>query len=74
MLKPLDDDWNKIVELTGDFSWNATLMQAYFERFENCQYLANGTMGHGFKGWLATNRAEPSIFLTDNKVFNMLKV
>lgn len=74
MMYPLDDDWTRIVNLTGDTSWNATGMRSYYERLENCQYLTPGTPGHGFSGWLATNRADPTIFLSDNKVFQMLKV
>ena len=71
---PLDDDWTAIVNLTGDSSWNATGMRRYFERLEDCQYLPKGTPGHGFGGWLQTNRADPSIFLSDNKTYPLLKV
>ncbi|KAK4565735.1 hypothetical protein LTR86_003584 [Recurvomyces mirabilis] len=74
MMYPLDDDWTQIANLTGDSSWNATGMRKYFERLENCQYLSPGTPGHGFSGWLATNRADPSIFLdSDHKVFPMMQ-
>lgn len=74
MMYPLDDDWTQIVNITGDDTWNAVNMRRYFERLENCQYLANGTAGHGFGGWLSTNRADESIFLADSKVYPMLKV
>lgn len=74
MMYPLKEDWNAVANLTQDESWNAVNMRRYFERLEQCQYLPSGTPGHGFDGWLATNRADPSIFLNDDKVFSMLKV
>lgn len=42
---PQDDDWNSIADLTGDPTWRADKMRAYFERLENCRYLpAPGTV------------------------------
>ena len=36
--------------------------------------MPRGTPGHGFDGWLSTNRADPSIFLdNDTKVYPMMK-
>lgn len=37
---PQDDDWNSIAALTGDASWHADKMRSYFERLENCRYVA----------------------------------
>lgn len=74
MMYPLDEDWNDIAKMTGDHTWNAVHMRKYFKRLERCQYLPEGTSGHGFDGWLSTNRADPSIFLSDPEVFGMLKV
>ncbi|MGA8530137.1 MAG: GMC family oxidoreductase, partial [Acidobacteriaceae bacterium] len=37
---PQDDDWNFIADLTGDASWRADKMRSYFERLENCRYVA----------------------------------
>jgi choline dehydrogenase len=74
MMRPLDEDWSQIQTITGDATWNPTHMSTYFEKFENCQYCSPGAAGHGFNGWLPTNRAEESIFLGDPQVLNMLNV
>jgi choline dehydrogenase len=44
---PQDSDWNYIAEVTGDDSWCAENMRRYFERLENCKYVANP---HSLKG------------------------
>jgi choline dehydrogenase len=38
---PQDSDWNYIADLTGDESWRAEKMRAYFARLEDCKYVAN---------------------------------
>ncbi len=35
---PHDEDWDGIAALTGDQSWAARNMRAYFERLEDCRY------------------------------------
>ena len=35
---PHDADWNQLADLTGDPSWRAEQMRAYFERLEHCDY------------------------------------
>jgi choline dehydrogenase len=35
---PHDVDWDDLVELTGDDSWNSETMRLYFERLERCGY------------------------------------
>jgi choline dehydrogenase len=74
MMYPLDDDWSQIENITGDSTWNPALMRTYFQRLENCQYLSPGASGHGFNGWMSTNRADESIFLGDDQVLQMLQV
>jgi len=37
---PQDSDWNNIAAITGDDSWKADKMDGYFERLENCTYVA----------------------------------
>ncbi|SHG86497.1 choline dehydrogenase [Kaistia soli DSM 19436] len=70
VVRPIDSDWNHIQRLTGDDSWKASRMQAYFERIERCRYrfffwrwLAALTglnpTGHGWRGWMTTERAMP---------------
>ncbi len=42
---PQASDWDYIATLTGDPSWSAANMQQYFERLENCRYVARpGTL------------------------------
>ncbi|KAI1759912.1 GMC oxidoreductase [Hypoxylon sp. FL1150] len=53
---PNDDNWNHIADVTGDDSWRAPEMRKIFEEIENNHYLANGTAGHGFSGWLDSNQ------------------
>ena len=77
MMYPFADDWSNLQTITGDASWNPTQMRTYFERFEDCQYLSpvrSGASGHGFNGWLSTNRVDESVFLGDNQVLDMLQV
>lgn len=73
MMRPLDGDWDQIAAETNDDSWSASEMHAYFEKFESCQYRSRESVGHGFAGWLATNRAEPGIYLQDNKTYAMMR-
>lgn len=73
MMRPLDDDWDQIASISGDSSWKAPKIRAYQERFEECQYASHGSPGHGYGGWLSTNRAEPSVFMSDIKTYWMLK-
>ncbi|MEA2596159.1 MAG: choline dehydrogenase [Thermomicrobiales bacterium] len=35
---PLNQDWDRIAESTGDTSWRSDNMRQYFERMERCQY------------------------------------
>ncbi|KAM7191644.1 hypothetical protein V8F33_008740 [Rhypophila sp. PSN 637] len=57
---PQDDDWNIIVNKTGDTSWEASKMRKYLERIEKNEYLATGVEGHGYDGYLATSRGDAS--------------
>jgi len=76
VVRPNDEDWNHMADLTGDASWRATAMQAYWERIERCRYrlfpwrwLARLTgwnpLGHGWRGWLTTEIALPLGVLRD---------
>jgi choline dehydrogenase len=69
IVRPPNADWNHIAQLTGDVSWRASKMQDYFRRIERCRYgnplwralacLGFNPTGHGFKGWLTTERGMP---------------
>jgi choline dehydrogenase-like flavoprotein len=47
---PQDDDWNIIVNKTGDKSWEAKNMRKYLVKIEKNSYLPAGTAGHGYQG------------------------
>jgi choline dehydrogenase len=58
---PSNSDWDKIAEITGDDSWKADAMRAYFEKVERCQYLDQARIlagKHGSSGWLATEHPD----------------
>ncbi|KAK4664285.1 uncharacterized protein QC763_504150 [Podospora pseudopauciseta] len=52
---PADDDWNIIVNKTGDASWSASNMRKYLKKIERNQYLPPGDPNRGYDGWLATS-------------------
>jgi choline dehydrogenase len=76
IVRPNNADWNHIWQLTGDASWRASNMQKYFQRIERCRYRSfvyrwldwlfgwNPT-GHGWSGWLTTQRALPLRLILD---------
>ncbi|KAH7273174.1 hypothetical protein B0J15DRAFT_509171 [Fusarium solani] len=66
-LDPPEDaepDWNYIAELTGDKSWSSDNMRRLFIDLENCTYAPEGTPGHGFDGFIGSNRNNIS-YITD---------
>lgn len=65
---PPDADWEYIAQITNDQSWNPQAMRRYWERLERCQYLPDGTAGHGFSGWLETEHTDPEM-LTSQEPF-----
>ncbi len=79
---PHNSDWDHIAELTGDSSWHSGKMQKYFKRLERCEYqrlrkllallLGWNPSRHGFRGWLATNVADPDIVFPDDELKNLI--
>jgi choline dehydrogenase len=69
IVRPTNADWNHIWHTTGDASWRASNMQKYFRRLESCRYrllfkwldrlFGWNAIGHGWRGWLRTERALP---------------
>jgi choline dehydrogenase len=70
IVRPSNADWNHIWQLTGDASWRASNMRKYFRRLERCRYrlflfkwldwlFCWNPTGHGWCGWLTTERALP---------------
>jgi choline dehydrogenase-like flavoprotein len=79
LIYPHEADWDAIAELTGDASWSAEQMHAYFQRLENCQHrpvqrrLARVEIdrtGHGWDGWLHTEKAIPQSVLRDGHLMH----
>ena len=66
---PHHSDWDTIADLTGDRSWRADAMRAYFERLEHwhgpdvtgAPTAPGDASRHGREGWLQTARADPRI-------------
>ena len=68
LVYPHNQDWNYIADLTGDQSWRASEMHRHFRRLENCHHrpvhrilskIGINVTGHGWKGWLHTEKAVP---------------
>jgi len=83
MVRPPNADWNHIAQLTGDASWKASNMRKYFRRIERCRYgnplwrllarLGWNPTGHGFDGWLTTERGMPLRLLRDWRLKRTIK-
>ncbi|KAL2256466.1 hypothetical protein VTK26DRAFT_1624 [Humicola hyalothermophila] len=63
---PADDDWNIIVNKTGDTSWSADNMRKYLKKIERNDYLAAPNDAHGFDGWLSTMVSDASWAANDS--------
>ncbi|KAK3342151.1 hypothetical protein B0T25DRAFT_626489 [Lasiosphaeria hispida] len=57
---PGDDQWNLVVNLTGDTSWEAPKMRKYLTQIEHNEYLPSGNAAHGYNGWLKTSVGDVS--------------
>ena len=79
LIEPGDSDWDGIAGLTGDVSWRAANMRRYFRRLEDCRHrpvwrmlsrLGLDRTGHGWNGWLRTERAMPWQVLEDRRLID----
>ena len=80
-MRPHDSDWNHIADLTGDPSWRAQPMQRYAQRVESCQHrplwralrrLGIDPTGHGWDGWLRSERSVPIEALGDEQMVRLV--
>ena len=80
-MPPHDSDWNQIAELTGDRSWRAPHMKRYARRVEAChhrpawralRHVGLDPTGHGWDGWLRSERPMPLDALGDAQMIGML--
>ncbi len=76
-----DADWDAIATLTGDPGWSGTAMSRHFRAIEDCHHrpewrlpglLGVDPTGHGWRGWLRTERALPANAITDDALLRML--
>ena len=74
---PSNHDWNQIADISGDPSWRADKMRAYFERLEDCRHrpvarfrnkLGVNPSRHGYAGWLSIEKAAPAEAIRDGKI------
>jgi len=81
LVYPHDADWDYIAELTGDRSWRSSEMRKYFERLEACHHrgfdrflslFGINPSGHGWRGWLHTEKAVPLAALGDRDLVRTL--
>lgn len=73
---PHEKDWDGIAALTGDSSWAASNMRQYFERLEDNLYLNESSPdapGHGFDGWLGTQKEELGLIFDDKQQLAMVE-
>lgn len=80
-MAPHESDWNHIAELTGDASWHAKSMRRFAKRLEDCHYsplwralrrLGIDPTGHGWGGWLRTEKSVPLHDLGDPEVAKLV--
>jgi choline dehydrogenase-like flavoprotein len=76
---PDDEDWDAIARATGDESWSHASMAQYLHKLERCAHrpLSRALRkldwsGHGFDGWLATEKSVPVAALLDPALRRML--
>jgi choline dehydrogenase-like flavoprotein len=80
-MRPHDSDWNQIAQLTGDRSWRASNMRRHARRVEACHHrplwralrrIGIDPTGHGWDGWLHTERSVPLEALGDDEMVGMV--
>jgi choline dehydrogenase-like flavoprotein len=83
LVYPHNADWDAIAKLTGDRSWAAANMHRYFARMEDCRhrpvyrwlrnFLGLDLTGHGFNGWLTTERPLCMEALHDEDLMDVIR-
>lgn len=78
IVRPDNADWNHIAVTMDDDSWLASNMNRYFRRMERCRHrslfhrlaawLGWNPSGHGWSGWLSTEKALPLRAILDWRV------
>lgn len=80
-MAPSEAEWDAIAEATGDSSWSGYNMARYLAQLEDCRYrwgarilakLGIDTTGHGWHGWLGTEKALPREALDDGDLVRVI--
>jgi choline dehydrogenase len=76
-LYPDNSDFDNIVKLTGDNSWNSQAMRKYYQRIENQNFEKDSTAHDSFhregtNGWLSTEQTNPTLLLKSAKLAAMV--
>lgn len=72
---PDNEDWSFIQNSTGDNSWHPKLMRKYFQKLEKNRYDRwphKAGAHYGYKGWLSTEQASPTLALKDPNIKSLL--
>ena len=81
-MPPHDSDWNHIAAVTGDGSWHAARMRRHARRVEDCRHapawralrrLGIDPTGHGWDGWLRTEKSIPLAAFGDDELLQMIR-
>jgi len=79
---PHNDDWRRIETITGDASWAPEAMHRIFRKIEDCGHrpvqralsaIGIDRTGHGFDGWLSTEKAIPRAALRDDDIMDVIR-
>ncbi|MFD1156316.1 GMC family oxidoreductase [Roseovarius aestuarii] len=79
---PHHSDWQHIAELTGDDGWSPKAMHEVFQKLENCHHrpmqrtlnmVGIDRTGHGYDGWLSTEKAIPRAALRDDEIMEVVR-
>jgi choline dehydrogenase-like flavoprotein len=81
-MPPHESDWNHIADQTGDSSWRAARMRRHARRVEDCRHapawralrrIGIDPTGHGWDGWLRTEKSIPLAALGDEALVQMVR-
>ncbi len=76
---PDNSDWEHIIDVTGDKSWDPLEMRRLFQKLERNNYykrpnIRNANLNRekmGFDGWLSTEQTSPSLLLKDKRFLKL---
>ncbi len=74
-LYPDNEDWQNIVNVTNDPSWDPTAMRSYFQRLESSRYRTESDANRsktGYEGWLSVEQAPLSLLKQDGQLVDIV--